>query len=373
MDRDRHLLTGKIAVLTMIARDAPTNDALEAVVRLAETLEPTAVAGVTVVDRAERSLEMAVFPSVHHAFADAIAGVPLGPPHVGTCAQALYRGETVTSTDLKNDPRFAKEWRDLCADHGIGACRSQPVRSATGAPLGTFMLCFPEAREHTGFDEQMIAVCAELVELILERRRARERQDLLIGELHHRTSNLFASVGALAQVTLDGSRDLASFGAVFEGRLNALATAHSLMFEEDRTDLGLLLRRVLEPYGDEQRISIDGPLVTLSPSAASGFAMAAHELATNAAKYGPLSGGEGRLSVAWDISTGPDDASEFSLVWQESGGPPVSRPTRRGYGVRAIERMLAHEIEGRVHLDFMPSGLRCVIAAPCGQSLHRAH
>lgn len=90
---------------------------------------------------------MAVFPSVPSIFADSIAGVPLGPPHVGTCAQALYRGTVVTSENLKTDDRFAKEWIDLCLAHGIQSCRSQPVRDTSGAPLGTFMLCFREPRK----------------------------------------------------------------------------------------------------------------------------------------------------------------------------------------------------------------------------------
>jgi len=84
LDRDRQLLAGQTDVLFMIARDAPATETLAAIVRLAELLEPAAIAGVTIVDRAERELEMAVFPSLEKDFADAIAGVPLGPPHVGT-------------------------------------------------------------------------------------------------------------------------------------------------------------------------------------------------------------------------------------------------------------------------------------------------
>jgi hypothetical protein len=113
----------------MIARDTPFVETLRAVISLAERLEPGSIAGATIVDRAERSLEMAVFGSVDRAFSDAIAGVPLGPPHVGTCAQALYRGEVVTSEDLATDTRFAKEWVQLCEDHGISARRSKLAAS----------------------------------------------------------------------------------------------------------------------------------------------------------------------------------------------------------------------------------------------------
>lgn len=367
MERDRQLLAGQVAILTMIARDAPPIDTLNALVGLAESLEPVAIAGVTIVDRAGQSLEMAAFPSVHHAFADAIAGVPLGPPHVGTCAQALFNGEAVTSEDLGKDGRFAKEWIQLCADHGIRSCRSQPVRSPQGAPLGAFMLCFPEPRTADAFDEKLIAVCANLVELTLERRRVREQQELIFGELQHRVRNLFASVSALANASFNGDIGISGFRASFQGRLNAMANAHSLMFAEGSADLGRLLRDVLEPYGLDQRIEIAGPPISLDSDAASGFAMAFHELATNAAKYGALSRGEGNLKIAWSASA--DGKKAFTLEWIESGGPPVQPPTRKGFGVRAVERMLASTIEGQVRLDFGPEGLRCVIEAPFSKSL----
>jgi HTH-type transcriptional regulator, bacterioopsin transcriptional activator and related proteins len=163
------LLEQQVAILTMIARDESFVDTIGAVIALAERLEPGSLAGVTIVDRAERTLERAVFGSVDRAFSDAIAGVPLGPPHVGTCAQALYRGEEVTSENLAADTRFAKEWIQLCQDHGIRSCRSQPIRTPNGNPLGTFMLCYREPRELSRFDNQLTTVCASLAELALER------------------------------------------------------------------------------------------------------------------------------------------------------------------------------------------------------------
>jgi GAF domain-containing protein len=125
----------------------------------------------------------------------------LGPPLVDTCAQALYRGEAVTSEDLSADTRFAEEWIRLCADHGIRSCRSQPVRTAQGAPLGTFILCFPEPRTFDRFDEKLIAACAQVVEVTPERRRTRGQQEIMIGELQHRMRNLFGSVGAIVQLS----------------------------------------------------------------------------------------------------------------------------------------------------------------------------
>jgi len=93
-----------------------------------------------------------------------------------------------------------------------------------------------------------------------------------------------------------------------------------------------------------------------------------YELATNAAKYGALSVEEGRLEIRWNVTV-QKDARMFSLQWSESGGPEVKPPTRRGFGARAVERMLATTIEGQVHLAFDAEGLRCVIDAPFSRNL----
>jgi two-component sensor histidine kinase len=367
IDRDQRLRRGQIDVLTMIARDAPTVETLEALAKLAESIEPSALAGVTVVDRAERSLEMAVFPSAPPEFARSIAGVPLGPPHVGTCAQALCQGEAVTSEDLSNESRFAPEWLKLCAESGIRSCCSEPVRNAQGSPLGTFMLCFRESRKRDAFDQVLIATCASLVELTLERRRVRQRQELMIAELEHRIKNLFSSIGALVHVSFQGGSDVFAVRNTLEGRIRALANAQALMSAPGGADLEALLKQVLEAYGD--RIRITGPSVRLAPGAASCLSMAAHELATNATKYGALTTDEGSVSVGWRTTVREDGVSTLSFEWLERGGPPVRAPKRKGFGMRAIQRILASEVEGQVRLDFDPDGLRCAIQAPFGAKL----
>ena len=96
-----------------------------------------------------------------------------------------------------------------------------------------------------------------------------------------------------------------------------------------------------------------------SPQTAVGLALAFHELATNASKYGALSTPEGRLSVRW---TTADD--QLHLTWTERGGPPVTPPERRGFGTRMIERTLASEFEGKVELDFASEGVTCTVVAP---------
>ena len=97
--------------------------------------------------------------------------------------------------------------------------------------------------------------------------------------------------------------------------------------------------------------------------------MAAHELATNAAKYGALSIPSGKLSIKWDIRTAPGEGQAFTLNWTETGGPKVQPPTRRGFGVQAIEKLLAQDIDGKATLAFAPEGLSCSIEAPFTEKL----
>jgi two-component sensor histidine kinase len=360
-ERGYKLLTGQVAILTMIARDAPVAETIEAIIELAERLETGALAGVTMLDEAGCLLEVVVFPSMPRAFVEALVGARLDSAQgVAACLE-----------DLSSVPSFATEWLRLCTIHGIGSSYSQSVRSIEGAPLGAFMLCFQQQRECDDFGSDLIAACVKLMALTLERRRIRERQDLVVGELQHRVKNVFASVAALAHFSFEGNLDIATFRRAFQGRLNALTDAHALLLAEAGADLALLLLKVLEPYGVERRIEIDGPPIRLAANAASSLSMAAHELATNAAKYGALSNLHGRISIAWTVVAQPDGEAMFMLQWVESGGPRVEPPNRRGFGVRAIERLLAHDIEGQVQLSFMPGGLRCAIRAPFSDRLGR--
>jgi two-component sensor histidine kinase len=130
---------------------------------------------------------------------------------------------------------------------------------------------------------------AELVGYALERRRSRIRQEIMIGELHHRAKNVFATIGALAHFTLQTSSDTAAFRKAFDGRLSALANAHPLLLGQWGADLQTLVKRALEPYGSDKVIELTGPSIRLAPDAATALSMATHELATNAAKYGALS------------------------------------------------------------------------------------
>jgi two-component sensor histidine kinase len=210
---------------------------------------------------------------------------------------------------------------------------------------------------------------------VTENKRATERQQLLLDELNHRVKNTLATVQSIAFQTGRATAPTAFEGA-FLARIDALARAHDLLTEVawEGATLADVVDRTLAPYvaqGQGDRIRIAGPSVQLGPNAAVTLTMAFHELATNAAKYGSLSVGGGRVQVEWRLERMAESAI-IDLEWRESGGPPVRTPTRRGFGVRLVERGLARELGGKVELLFEAEGLRCKMWLPISGKLRLA-
>jgi PAS domain S-box-containing protein len=204
---------------------------------------------------------------------------------------------------------------------------------------------------------------------ITERKRDEEHLKLLIDELNHRVKNTLSIVQSLAQQTFRSEMDYDDVRGAFEGRLSALAAAHDLLTRRnwEATDLADLARTLFEAFSvDSERALIEGPEVRLEPKTTISIAMALHELVTNAAKYGALSTENGRVSLKWQILN--VETPRLAVCWQESGGPPVKPPERRGFGSRMIERALAYELGGTAELEFRPEGLVCRIDAPLPQT-----
>ena len=152
----------------------------------------------------------------------------------------------------------------------------------------------------------------------------------------------------------------------FEGRLAALSKAHDqlTMHHWENAELRALLAGSLAPHGGTaNRIVLRGEDVILRPRAVLTLAMAFHELTTNAAKYGALSVPGGRVEIAWR-PVEEDGRTFLRIDWTEQNGPPVSPPSRRGFGSRLIEGSIAAELGGSAHLDYAPEGLRCTMTMP---------
>lgn len=199
---------------------------------------------------------------------------------------------------------------------------------------------------------------------ITERKRAEERQILLAREVDHRAKNTLAVV--LSVLRLTKAKTTPEFISAVEGRIHALAATHSLLSATrwEGADLRKIVEEELAAYRTENtaRIRIDGPGALLLPATAQAVAIAVHELATNAAKYGALSSANGRLCVRWTIGS---DAAE--LEWLETGGPPAAPPSSLGFGLTIVRSSIEAQFRGGVDYDWRPGGLCCRLSIPRAQ------
>lgn len=198
---------------------------------------------------------------------------------------------------------------------------------------------------------------------IHEARLAREQRELLVGELRHRMKNLLTVIGALAKSSRsDNDANIDAFLTRFLGRLNALGTAADIVLASNRVSIetGAVVRATLSPFGEPARFHVEGPKVQLSEQTGGALAMAVHELATNALKYGALSVPEGSVAIVWTCSR-IEDGERFVFEWTERGGPPALAPNKHGFGTRLIGFVPLHEKAGDVKIEYRPEGLYCRI------------
>lgn len=302
-------------------------------------------------------------PPMGFAFADWLEAI-----HPGDRA---FVSEAFAAAAEGRAPHFAAEFRVRRPGGGWAwiASRGAPVARdpATGAPVRI----------------------AGVAQDVTEHKAAEERQALLTRELDHRAKNALAVVQAALRLTK--ADDVPSFVRAVEGRVAALARAHTLLAEGRWA--GAPLRALVEAEltaflpvaadngvtataeagaesGDEKqppRVDLDGPALVLAPAAAQALSMALHELATNAVKYGALSVPGGRVAVTWWV----DGATALlRLRWAEQCGPPLAGPpSRRGFGSRVIEATVRDQLGGRIEKQWTAAGLVCEIAVPRGRAL----
>jgi PAS domain S-box-containing protein len=198
---------------------------------------------------------------------------------------------------------------------------------------------------------------------ITDRKQAEERQLLLTREVDHRARNALAVVHAIVRLSRASSMD--EYVEAIEGRIRALAQTHALLSQSrwQGADIAQLVEEEMAPFrtGPAVKVKVSGERFALPAEKAQIVALALHELATNAAKYGALSCGSGRVEVAWAL-----EAGRFVLRWRESGGPKVQPPTRQGFGSKIMNATIKQQIGGDVSFDWHPEGLRCSLGVPLG-------
>ena len=206
---------------------------------------------------------------------------------------------------------------------------------------------------------------------ISERKRLEEARRALSLEINHRTKNLLAVVEAVVRQTA-AQDPPGDFVRRITQRLRALAANQDLLVEGSwrGAEIGAVVRAQLA-HVDELialRVHLDGDLLVLTPAAAQALGMAVHELATNALKYGALSGDQGEVRIAWRIEAVAEEPELF-VSWTEGGGPPVLPPGRAGFGTTIIERITGQALGGTVQMAYAPTGLVWELRAPAAPLL----
>lgn len=273
----------------------------------------------------------------------------------------LFREERVRAVTWGGDPHKPATW-------GPNGARLSPRKS--------FEAWREEVRGRSEpFNEAEMRVAemlrASLIEVVLrlsddaqeERRRANERQELLIAELNHRVRNILSLIRGLVRQSRDPAADADTYMRMLEGRMEALARAHDQITQDNWSPAPL--KRLIETEaaaylgGRANRLSTSGEAALLSPQAFSTLALVLHELMTNSAKYGALAD-SGTVSVDWHV----DNMGDLCIEWRERGGPAVQAPTRQGFGTTIIQRSVPYDLGGRAAIRYALAGLEADFVIP---------
>lgn len=277
----------------------------------------------------------------------------------------------LTQAELESHPRWRNFGRHAATHPPMRGWLAAPLARKDGSNLGLIQLSDKvDGSDFDAEDEAVIVQLAQIASVAIERVQAEEHQRLLINELNHRVKNTLATVQSIAAHTLRNTDTPSAVHDSFLGRLISLAKAHNVLTREswEGAELSYVIEDAISAHqgGAHERIHVSGPDVRVNPRIALSLSMALYELATNAAKYGALSNASGQVNIDWHLSpkSGEEDGEYLHLTWCESGGPPVTPPTRKGFGSRLIERGLGAELGGQARVSYDPQGVSCIIEVP---------
>lgn len=322
------------------------------------------------------------------------AGVGWNPGVVGVAevqlsersseTHALRNGIPMSSSDIASETRF--EYAEFLKQNGVRAVVNVAILgSEEKAPFGLLQVDSRVPRDFTQSDVLFLQSYANLLAAAVARLRGldqmrskevalkqalvdccngAERQKFLSLEIDHRSKNMLAVLQAALRLTV--AKDVPTFVQVIEGRVAALARAQNLLAAShwQGADLHAMLRGELAPYletGSRPQADLDGRMLTLPNAAVQPFAMALHEMTTNAIRYGALSIPTGRLRISWQAG----EDGTLHLRWAESGGPLLPAPPhKRGFGSRVLTNTLRTQLGGTIVMAWEPTGLVCDFVVP---------
>jgi PAS domain S-box-containing protein len=316
--------------------------------------------------------------------------------------RALYQNAPVGLAYLDRDLRYVRINERLAQINGrsveehVGRAAAEVVPEAfekietiarevfaTGEPVTNVEIDYPSPLHPGGpgsfnchfypieDDNETVVGIGIAVEDVTAFRQAARTRDLLARELSHRIKNLFAVVASIVSLSARGDAALQAFARTIRGRIEALGRAHDYVRPPEwgasatgsaRT-VQTLLRALLAPYAQEgltDRVVIRGPDRPIGQTAATPLALAVHEFATNAMKYGALSVVGGTIEIACSES-----GDAFSFCWTERGGPALDgAPDKEGFGTLLARRSVTGDLRGELSIDWTPDGVVIRVAAP---------
>jgi PAS domain S-box-containing protein len=220
------------------------------------------------------------------------------------------------------------------------------------------------ARAPDGKAERMVSIVTD----VTDRKANEDHIQFLMHEISHRSKNLLMVIQSIARRTARTAGTVDEFEQRFGRRLQGLAASHDVLVRENwhGAPLASLVRQQLVPFVEvrSSRFEVAGPDIIVTAEAAQAIGLAIHELATNAIKYGALSDPAGKVSVSWMLDENPGAAGQVLLRWIEQGGPPVSPPSRKGFGHVVIGEMVERSLNGKVAMEFAREGLKWSVAIP---------
>jgi two-component sensor histidine kinase len=355
--------------------DAPPEEALDRVTRLARLIFDAPVALLTVVD------EKRQFFLSQQGLADPWSVNRETPLSHSFCRYVVVNRQPLVIEDARETPLTAGS--PAIQDLGAVAYLGVPLRDADGHVLGALCLIDHDPRRWKAKEVEVLSDLARIAmdEILLKRsihlqrkadasvREGEERFRALAADLSHRVNNAVTIIGSVVRHSLRTAESLPQAARALEGRLQALVRTHDLMNRDAwvQTRLSGVIRSVLAQFGrNAKAISLNGDDVALPSRLALLFALTVHELASNAVRHGSLLSPVGRVFVRWKLLEDEMGARRIVFLWLEVGGPAVRRPRRLGFGTTLIRR-LAQAQNVAVHIDYRPVGLRFLLQAPLAE------
>jgi two-component sensor histidine kinase len=297
------------------------------------------------------------------------------PRNFSPCGVTLDRNAPV----LSRYPERIYDWI-AAANITVPEVLLVPLYITSKEPLGTLWIVSDEEGHFDSGHARVMTELASFVGIALRvlqteqhLQRALDEQLTLAKEMSHRVKNLFAITDSMIRISARETTTKQELADMLSGRLHALADAHALVRRSfsgsdqapSVSDLRELIRAIVRPHergavASDARFSIDGPPFQCGERATNGIALVVHELATNAVKYGALSGDEGHVAIDWRR-----DAGKLILRWIERGGPLImAAPAANGFGNTLAQTMVVRQLGGTLDCDWRRGGLAVTMTLP---------